>query len=129
MKSAKRGSATSGAEVVNVSVHGFWVFLDAENRELFLPFREFPWFADASIRELSRIEVERGHILRWPELDVDLDVARIDRPDRYPLVARDVRPRTRKAGRTRKATKRRRTTKTPQTRPRAKRRDAKGRSA
>ena len=43
---------------MHVSSHGLWVFLDAQDRELFLPFREFPWFADASIRELSAIEVE-----------------------------------------------------------------------
>lgn len=87
MKSAARGKRTSGAEVVNVSAHGFWVFLESIGRELFLPFREFPWFRDASIAELCSVEVERGHILRWPDLDVDLDVARIEHPEHYPLVS------------------------------------------
>jgi hypothetical protein len=82
-----------GAEVQHISSHGFWVFLETQNRELFLSFREFPWFADASVRELSLIEVERGHILRWPELDVDLDVHRIEHPERFPLMDRSVRPR------------------------------------
>jgi len=118
-----------GAEVMHVSSHGFWVFLDAQNRELFLPFREFPWFADASIRELSVIEVERGHILRWSELDVDLDVDRIDHPERYPLVART--ERSRKPRRTsskgkRRATAKSRSSSSKQKPPSSRRRSAQG---
>jgi hypothetical protein len=88
MKSAKRGNATSIAEVVHVSSHGFWIMLDPPGRELYLPFGSFPWFREATIRQLSHIEVERQHLLRWPDLDVDLDVDRIEHPERYPLVAR-----------------------------------------
>ena len=90
MKSAKRGTATSIAEVVHVSSHGFWIMLDPPGRELYLPFGSFPWFREATIRQLSHIEVERQHLIRWPELDVDLDVDRIEHPERYPLVARTV---------------------------------------
>jgi hypothetical protein len=88
MRSAKRGRGTSRSEVVHVSSRGFWLFFEPLKRELFLPFSVFPWFADATIRQLSAIEVERGRIIRWPELDVDLDVDRIEHPERYPLVAR-----------------------------------------
>jgi hypothetical protein len=91
MKSAARGRSTSAAELLNVSAHGFWVFLEPLGRELFLPFREFPWFRDASIAELGHIDVERERILRWPDLDVDLDVARIEHPERYPLVSAETR--------------------------------------
>jgi hypothetical protein len=87
MKSARRGNATSVAEVINVSNRSFWVLLDPSGRELYLSFRDFPWFAEATIRQLCSVEVERGHILRWPDLDVDLDLERIEHPERYPLVA------------------------------------------
>ena len=36
------GPGTSVAEVTNVSRHGFWLLLDAE--ELLVPFASFPWF-------------------------------------------------------------------------------------
>jgi hypothetical protein len=88
MKSAKRGRATSAAEVVHVSSRGFWLFFEPLERELYIPFSAFPWFADATIRQLSAIEVERGHVVRWPALDVDLDVTRIEHPERFPLVSR-----------------------------------------
>src|SRR5262249_44326755 len=88
MKSVKRGKISSRAEVVHVSARGFWIFLEPAGREMYLPFEAFPWFEDATIRELSRIDVERGTKLRWPELDVDLDVAAIEHRERYPLVAK-----------------------------------------
>ena len=50
MKSATLGKNISSAEVTNISKHGFWLLLADE--ELFVPFREFPWFRDAAVSEL-----------------------------------------------------------------------------
>ena len=47
MKSAQRGKSTSAVEVTNVSGNGFWLLLDTE--EVFVEFKQFPWFKDASI--------------------------------------------------------------------------------
>jgi hypothetical protein len=88
MRSEKRGSGTSLVEVLQVSNQGFWVYLAAVRKEYFLPFRQFPWFQNASYLQLSQVTIERGHILNWPELDVDLDLERIEHPERFPLVAR-----------------------------------------
>jgi hypothetical protein len=95
MKSARHGSNTSAAEVVQVTSHGLWILLEPPGRELYLPFSCFPWFKDATIRQLSHIEMERPGMLRWPDLDVDLDVDRIEHPERYPLVARATRRKAR----------------------------------
>lgn len=77
------GPATSQAEVTNISQHGFWVLVD--DRELFLPFDEFPWFRSAPVESILRLEVPHPGHLRWPDLDVDLSVASIEDPARYPL--------------------------------------------
>ena len=87
MKSAKRGKAILSAEVAQVSNRGMWLYLANTQREYYLSFEDFPWFKEATFRQLSTVEVERGHIVRWPELDVDLDLDRIENPKRYPLVA------------------------------------------
>lgn len=79
------GPATSEAEVTNISQHGFWLLLD--ERELFLPFEEFPWFKRAPVEAILRLERPQPHHLYWPELDVDLSVASIENPERYPLKA------------------------------------------
>ena len=86
MKSARRGVDISSVEVTNVSAHGFWLFID--EREVFLPFKDFPWFRDASIREISHVRLPHPHHLYWPDLDIDLAVDSIDHPERYPLVSK-----------------------------------------
>ena len=89
MRSAQRGKRTSAVEVTNVSPHGFWLLL--EDRELFLPFDKFPWFRDAPIAKLIRVQLSSLHHLYWPGLDVDLAVESIEHPERFPLVSK-VRP-------------------------------------
>ena len=77
------GTATSGAEVTNISPHGFWILVDG--RELFLPFDEFPWFKSAKIEEIVELERPQPDHLRWPQLDIDLGLDSIEHPERYPL--------------------------------------------
>jgi len=87
MRSRKPGSATSVVEVMQVSNRGLWLYLTETKREYYMSFEYFPWFRDATVQQLSAIELERKHILRWTELDVDLDLNRIDQPQKYPLVS------------------------------------------
>jgi hypothetical protein len=89
MKSGAPGASTSRVEVTNVSPHGFWLFVD--DQELFLSFADFPWFRDASIRAITRVELPSPHHLYWPELDIDLAVDSVTHPERYPLVSQSVR--------------------------------------
>ncbi len=85
MTSAVPGKPTSTPELGNVSAHGFWILVD--ERELFLPFEQFPWFREAPIGALASIErPAQGH-LRWPDLDIDLTLESIEHPERYPLIA------------------------------------------
>lgn len=84
------GSATSEAEVSQVSRHGLWLLL--EEGEFFLPFEKFPWFARGSVAGVLNVQRLSEDHLYWPDLDVDLSVASVRDPDRFPLVARDVSP-------------------------------------
>lgn len=79
------GIITSGAEVTNVSAHGFWVLLGDE--ELAVPFAEFPWFKRATIEQLADVQRPTENHLYWPQLDVDLSVASIRNPSAFPLVS------------------------------------------
>ena len=54
MKSRLRGEGTSSVDLANVSKRGFWLFLD--ERELFVSFRDFAWFEDASIAEIADVD-------------------------------------------------------------------------
>lgn len=82
-RSERPGPGTSEVEVTNVSRNGFWLYLGG--RELFLSFTDFPWFADASIRDITNVEWPSEDHLYWPVLDVDLSVRSIEHPEEFPL--------------------------------------------
>ena len=65
-----------------------WLLID--ERELYLPFDQFPWFRDAAIAALAEIERPSPRHLFWPQLDVDLTVESIEDPSRYPLVSKPI---------------------------------------
>jgi len=54
---------------------------------LFVPFAEFPWFADASIARIANVEWPAADHLYWPELDIDLSIRSIEYPDQFPLAS------------------------------------------
>jgi hypothetical protein len=83
MSSVPLGTNTSAAEVTNISRHGVWILVD--ERELFMPFEDFPWFRDASVDSVLKLERPQPHHLYWPELDIDLTVDSIENPKKYPL--------------------------------------------
>ena len=86
MKSANIGADISKVEVLNVSPHGFWLLVGG--REFFLAFTNFPWFRNATLQQLFVIELLHGDHLHWPQLDVDLDLERIQHPEKFPQVAK-----------------------------------------
>lgn len=88
MTSETLGTSISRPEITNISAHGFWLFDDDTQQEYFLSFQNFPWFAKASIEQITTVTREGRSVFHWPSLDVDLDLDRIEHPDRYPLLAK-----------------------------------------
>lgn len=88
MKSKRAGTVTSDSktEVTNISPHGIWLFHDA--KEYFLPYEHFPWFKQASIGEVLKVETPSEDHFYWPALDVDLSLDSIKNPEKYPLVSK-----------------------------------------
>jgi hypothetical protein len=84
MSSSQRGTTGLRVEVTSVSSLGVRILVDG--RELFAPFTEFPWFRDATIAQILRVERPAPDHLYWPDLDVDLSVESIENPGAYPRV-------------------------------------------
>ena len=83
MKSETLGINISGTEVTNDSSHGVWLL--SNGKELFMPYKEFPWFKDSSIDQVLNVEeISPGHFY-WPDLDIDLSIETIEHPERFPL--------------------------------------------
>ena len=90
MKSEPLGVSTSGVEVTNVSRHGIWML--AGSRELFMSFKDFPWFRDASIGRITNVEEPSPGHFPWPDLDIDIGLRTIEHPDDFPLVGKGAVP-------------------------------------
>ncbi len=84
MTSKIAGKSTSKVDVLNITKHGFWLLV--YGREYFLPFNHFPWFKDAKVSSILNVELPQPHHLYWPGLDIDLELASIESPDKYPLI-------------------------------------------
>ena len=86
MNSSRPGKTISKAEVTHVSPHGLWVLVG--EKEYLLPYSDYPWFSEAKVSEVMTVELLHGRHLRWPALDVDIELESLDYPDKYPLVYR-----------------------------------------
>ena len=84
MKLKKAGERISRVEVTNISSQGVWIDVDA--REYFMSYEDFPWFKDATVKDILDVQLLHDHHLRWESLDIDLDVASLDNPQTYPLI-------------------------------------------
>ncbi|NBQ89111.1 MAG: DUF2442 domain-containing protein [Betaproteobacteria bacterium] len=86
MRSNLPGTPISAVEVTKVSARGLWLL--ADGGELFLDFEDFPAFRNASIAQMAKVtEPSPGHYY-WPELDIDVGLASIRHPERFPLIAK-----------------------------------------
>jgi len=86
MKSSTRGANTSQIEVSNIDQFGLWVLV--QNKEYFLPYDDFPWFRNATVDQILKVELLHEDHLHWPALDVDLCVDSLAEPGKFPLIFR-----------------------------------------
>lgn len=86
MKSQKLGKSISESEVEvqNISTQGIWLYL--KEKEHFLSYKDYPWFKDAKVSEIYNVVLLHDSHLHWPDLDIDLKLASIEQPEKYPLV-------------------------------------------
>lgn len=87
MKSEAVGQNISQVEVLNISQHGFWLWV--QDKEYFLPFEQFPWFKDVKVSAILNVELPKPHHLFWPDLDVALELDSIQSPENYPLTYKE----------------------------------------
>lgn len=78
-----RGKSTEQVEITHISSNGVWLL--AMEKELFMSYKDFPWFKDVPLRKILNVEEPQPGHFYWPDLDVDLTVEIIDHPERFPL--------------------------------------------
>lgn len=82
-----QGTDISGVRVTNINKHGIWLL--TRDHELFISFKDFPWFQDATVRKLMKVEQLTPTCLHWPDLGIDLAVESVRC---FPLVSPPPRP-------------------------------------
>ena len=85
MNSKQLGTSTSDVEVTNISRHGIWML--CRDHEMFLSFKDFPWFKDAPVAQILNVEEPSPNHYHWPDLDIDLGRNTIEHPEQYPMLA------------------------------------------
>ena len=70
-------------EIGNVSIHGIWLLV--YDHEYFMSFKEFPWFAKATIEQINDVVLLSPTHLYWQNLDIDLHLDSIKNPIAFPL--------------------------------------------
>ena len=82
------GKNTLAVEVANISAHGIWLL--AHEKELFMPYKDFPWFKNQTVEKIINVEEQTANHFYWPEIDVDLTLESIEYPERFPLKAKQL---------------------------------------
>ncbi|MCA1797824.1 MAG: DUF2442 domain-containing protein [Geobacteraceae bacterium] len=77
------GTNTSLNEVTNISQAGFWLLV--EDKEYFVPFNDYPEFKLATIEQIYNVKRIGHGAFYWEELDIDIELAALAEPDKYPL--------------------------------------------
>jgi hypothetical protein len=90
MTSSKHGKRISkpkqqGPDAIQVHHHGLWLLIG--NEEFLLDYENFPWFENATVKQIFHCELRHGIHLRWPDLDVDLHIESLRAKEHYPLFA------------------------------------------
>ena len=81
---SKLGKNILKVEVVHISAYGIWI--NVLDKEYFLPHEYFPWFKEARISQIQKVQLSPPSHLYWPDLDVDLELASLENPRAYPLI-------------------------------------------
>jgi hypothetical protein len=70
---------------LGLTPHALWLLVDGH--EHMLDFARFPWFREANMQVLQKVELRFDH-LHWTDLDIDLHIDSLSHPERFPLVAK-----------------------------------------
>jgi hypothetical protein len=83
MNLSPHGAGTLPSDVTNISAFGFWLLVD--NKEYFVPFADYPEFKQATVEQIYAAQRIGPAQFHWPELDIDIELAALERPEAFPL--------------------------------------------
>ena len=82
--SLKSNTNSTLADVLMINDRG--IMISVLGQDYFLSYNRVPWMRDATINEVLDIRMSGKNAIEWPKLDVDLEIASLRHPERYPLL-------------------------------------------
>jgi hypothetical protein len=58
------------------------------DKEYFIPFTDYPGFKESSINQIFKIRFLPESQLHWEELDIDIELEALSKPESFPLIYR-----------------------------------------
>ena len=86
MNSSNIGTGISECKLTSINDLGFWVLIN--DKEYFVPFAEYPGFTESSIDQIFKIKYLPPSQLHWEELDIDIELEALSKPESFPLIYR-----------------------------------------
>ena len=84
---SKTSGTNTSVKVLAIVSDG--IMIEAYGNVFFLPYNSNPWFKNAKISDVFKIEPVGRIGIRWDALDVDLAIESLTHPEKYPLTARN----------------------------------------
>ena len=84
MKSSNTGTNILSNSVTAISEFGFWIIW--EEKEYFIAFASYPAFKKASVSSIFNIKTISPGQLSWPDIDVDIEIDALEKPEGFPLI-------------------------------------------
>jgi hypothetical protein len=69
--------------VTGLTSQGFWIMVEGE--EYFVPFSDYPAFLKAPLEQIFHFISAIPGQLRWPDIDIDVEIESLKYPERFPL--------------------------------------------
>jgi len=81
-------NGTCISESIVTNINGVGIFILVEDKEYFIPFRDYPALIDATVNQLMKVTFFPPFQLRWEYLDVDIELHALEQPENFPLTFR-----------------------------------------
>jgi len=78
------GTDTLTSNVTAISQYGFWLI--CHDKEYFIAFNDYPVFKNVSVDKIFNMQFKGNSQLRWPDIDVDIEVNALENPEMFPLL-------------------------------------------
>jgi hypothetical protein len=70
------------SQITSVEKDGFWLLIN--DGEFFIAFEQYPAFRKATVEQIFKFR-ERFGDFHWDDLDIDIELDALKRPEQYPL--------------------------------------------